>query len=295
MARFSAGDEEEEEATVIRCKRRRDQRVSESKFEENQDELLNGEEKNEKNEEISVTIDPDALECSICCEPLRPPLYQCQNGHVACSVCCTKFPNDKCPTCSHSVNFSRCRALEKVIESIKSSCCYSIYGCKKTLPYTEISLHQVTCTYAPCFCPMPNCIFCGSPQQVSTHFCVDHHGSAIDFWYEKQFEVGLKRDQPFAVLHEQDGLLFLLLNEKFIGKGNALSIACIQPSSMDCNFMYELIVNGDGGSLQLKACATNVRKWAGIYSGNVFLFVPQNFCFSSGEILNVCIHMKKIL
>ena len=216
--------------------------------------------------------------------------FQCQNGHVACSVCCPKLPEDKCPTCSLSINFSRCRALEKVIESIKSSCCYSRYGCSKIFSYIEKSSHQETCTYAPCFCPMPNCTFCGFPEQVSTHFGTHHGSSAIDFQYDKQFKVDLKQDQPFVVLHEQRGLLFLLLNDKFIDRGNALSVACIHPSSVECDFVYELMVPGTESSLQLKASAINVRKWVGVYPSKIFLLVPKNFCSSFGEIiLNVCI------
>jgi len=142
---------------------------------------------------------------------------------------------------------------------------------------------------------MPNCTFCGFPEQVSTHFGTHHGSSAVDFQYDKQFRVVLKQKQPFVVLHEQHGLLFLLLNERFIDRGNALSVACIHPSSVECGFVYELTVTGTESSLCLKASATNVRKWEGVYPSKIILLVPENFCSSSGEIvLNVCIQKKRM-
>ena len=40
---------------------------------------------------ISVRIDPDVLDCSICFEPLRPPLYQVVNSPVENRTCCLIF------------------------------------------------------------------------------------------------------------------------------------------------------------------------------------------------------------
>uniref|UniRef100_A0A0E0LAX7 E3 ubiquitin-protein ligase n=1 Tax=Oryza punctata TaxID=4537 RepID=A0A0E0LAX7_ORYPU len=85
---------------------------------------------------LSVQIDPDVLDCSICFESLRPPLYQCQNGHVACFSCWSKLSN-KCHICSRDANFARNIALEKIVESIKSSCSYAKWGCCKFINYTQ--------------------------------------------------------------------------------------------------------------------------------------------------------------
>lgn len=104
MVRFSIGDEEEEEEVLVIGNKRRNRRVEDEnehklrRFGKDEDqgggEELNEEGGGELSEEgghsegcrgfenkdggVSVTIDPDVLECSICCEPLRPPLYQVQ-------------------------------------------------------------------------------------------------------------------------------------------------------------------------------------------------------------------------
>ncbi|RYR64351.1 E3 ubiquitin-protein ligase SINA-like 10 isoform X1 [Arachis hypogaea] len=84
----------------------------------------------DKDRSISVTIiDPDVLDCCICYEPLTSPVFQCENGHIACSNCCARLGN-KCPMCSMPIGYNRCRAIEKVLESIKISCLNAKYGCK---------------------------------------------------------------------------------------------------------------------------------------------------------------------
>lgn len=294
MVRFSVEEDEEQIATQInKRKRQQSQGQNQQKLPKyvGNCELFD---EFEKKGEISVTIDPDSLDCFICFESLRPPLYQCKNGHVACSTCCTKLPQEKCPTCSYPINYTRCRALEKIIESIKSSCIYSKHGCKETLPYSKILPHQETCKYAPCFCPMLDCKFYGFPQQVATHFVNYHGDSSIEFKYGNQFKLTLGEEKPCTILHEKHGLLFLLLNEKFADAGNALSLVCINQSFIsECEFAYEIIVNREERSIQLKASVENVRKWAGVYTRENFLLVPESFYNSYGVIdANVCIQRK---
>ncbi|XP_020243383.1 E3 ubiquitin-protein ligase SINA-like 10 [Asparagus officinalis] len=236
-----------------------------------------------------VMIKTDVLDCFICFEPLRPPLRQCQNGHVACSACCVKLPENKCPSCSHPINFSNVAALEKIIASTISSCCYAKHGCSRTLPYHEILSHQETCIHAPCFCPMPKCTFSDSPIQVSTHFRAKHGSFIINLQYGKQLTISLKQDEPFVVLHKRNDPLFLLVNDKNV-EGNSLSLACIRSSSTECDFTYELMVSGGSCSYQFKASPANFRKWEEGYPRSSVLVVPQNFCSSSGDIvLNICI------
>ncbi|CAM0152567.1 unnamed protein product [Urochloa decumbens] len=43
----------------------------------------------------SVTVELEVLDCPVCFEPLRPPIFQCAVGHLICSSCCGKLPNPK--------------------------------------------------------------------------------------------------------------------------------------------------------------------------------------------------------
>ncbi|KAL4380832.1 hypothetical protein HN51_004171 [Arachis hypogaea] len=98
-------------------------------------------------------LDPDVLNCPICFDRLTIPVYQCKNGHVACSVCCGRILN-KCGLCSSILTGTqRCRALEKVLESVKVPCPNAKYGCKDTLLcYSDKSGHESKCEFVPCSC-----------------------------------------------------------------------------------------------------------------------------------------------
>ncbi|CAO2174430.1 unnamed protein product [Urochloa humidicola] len=49
----------------------------------------------------SVTVELEVLDCPVCFEPLRPPIFQCAVGHLICSSCFSKLPNPKkCHHCS---------------------------------------------------------------------------------------------------------------------------------------------------------------------------------------------------
>ncbi|GMH30613.1 LOW QUALITY PROTEIN: hypothetical protein Nepgr_032456 [Nepenthes gracilis] len=90
---------------------------------------------------VSVILsDPDVLDCSICFEPLTIPVFQCENGHTACRSCCVKLKS-KCPSCSEKIGHNRCRAIEKVIESVKIQCCYVNYGCKEVHNNKDVIAH----------------------------------------------------------------------------------------------------------------------------------------------------------
>uniref|UniRef100_A0A0E0A8Q1 RING-type E3 ubiquitin transferase n=1 Tax=Oryza glumipatula TaxID=40148 RepID=A0A0E0A8Q1_9ORYZ len=127
---------------------------------------------------LSVQIDPDVLDCSICFESLRPPLYQCQNGHVACFSCWSKLSN-KCHICSRDAKFARNIALEKIVESIKSSCSYAKWGCCKFINYAQRDAHEEACLFAPSMCPISNCGYRGFTGRWSGHFLTSHSSDVM--------------------------------------------------------------------------------------------------------------------
>ncbi|XP_008811968.2 putative E3 ubiquitin-protein ligase SINA-like 9 isoform X1 [Phoenix dactylifera] len=249
----------------------------------------------ENGDGISVRIDPDVLDCCICYEPLRPPLLQCSNGHVACCSCWSKLDH-KCYLCSCEISFSRNLALEKIIESIKISCRHAKYGCRRTINYTQRDHHEETCIYAPCYCPVSDCTFSGSTVMLSAHFSSKHSKSSKRFCYGQPFKVNLKPMEPFFVLQGDDGHLFLLLNNRDVAMGYALSIACIRPDTPEGNFSYELTATGEESSVLLKACTTNIKEWKGVHPTKAFLLVPHDFFYSSGiMLLDVCIQKSNLV
>ncbi|KAH9306535.1 hypothetical protein KI387_010939, partial [Taxus chinensis] len=90
---------------------------------------------------MAATIDPETLECNICMEPLSPPVFQCSNGHIACSRCCDRLYN-KCHSCTKPIGKIRCLAIEKVIESVKVSCKYAYNGCAEMVKFSKRPDHE---------------------------------------------------------------------------------------------------------------------------------------------------------
>ncbi|XP_062202379.1 E3 ubiquitin-protein ligase SINA-like 10 [Phragmites australis] len=245
----------------------------------------------EADEGISVRIDPDVLDCSICFEPLRPPLYQCQNGHVACFSCWSRLSN-KCHICSHDANFARNIALEKIVESVKSSCSYANWGCSKLVSYSLRDAHEESCLFAPSVCPIPGCGYRGFTGWWSGHFFIDHNAEGLRFMYGQHFEVNLEMSVPFLVLLAEDDHLFLVLNKNVMPFGHAFSVVCLRTGNLNWNFLYEIKAISSANtenSLQLKASVTNTREWGGLHPTEAFLLVPYVFCKSSKLTLNLSI------
>uniref|UniRef100_A0ACD5VEE2 Uncharacterized protein n=1 Tax=Avena sativa TaxID=4498 RepID=A0ACD5VEE2_AVESA len=71
----------------------------------------------------------EALDCTVCNNPLRPPIFQCATGHVICWSCHLKLRNkNKCYVCSITGGYQqRCIALEKILESIQTPCSNTMY------------------------------------------------------------------------------------------------------------------------------------------------------------------------
>ncbi|KAI8541914.1 hypothetical protein RHMOL_Rhmol08G0097600 [Rhododendron molle] len=96
---------------------------------------------------FATLTDPEVLDCPICFEHLGLPVFQCQNGHLACSSCCSKLGN-KCPSCSSLVGFYRCRGVEKILESVKIPCQNMKYGCKEMVFKCKRHDHEDNCIFA---------------------------------------------------------------------------------------------------------------------------------------------------
>ncbi|KAG8067217.1 hypothetical protein GUJ93_ZPchr0005g15913 [Zizania palustris] len=151
-----------------------------------------------------TVVDADALECGVCCRPLRPPIFQCEVGHVVCSPCRDKLAAaGNCHVCGVAVGggYRRCHALEQLVESIRVACPHAAHGCPARPAYYDLDAHQGACPHAPCHCPGVACGFVGSTAALLDHFAAAHNWSCIT-------EV-VSSDQSFSVLL-QDGFNFIL-------------------------------------------------------------------------------------
>ncbi|KAJ6735089.1 E3 UBIQUITIN-PROTEIN LIGASE SINA-LIKE 4 [Salix purpurea] len=164
---------------------------------------------------------------------------QCENGHTACSSCCSKLAN-KCPACSFPIGDNRCRVIEKVLESVRLPCKNMRYGCGETFTYSKKLDHDKSCIYAPCSCPVQGCDYINSSKKLDSHLRCRHVGEVIRFYYGGAFPLPLTAGQNFEVLQEtDDGAIFILhhLEETF---GNVVTISFLGPPSSAGEYFYEL-------------------------------------------------------
>ncbi|CAA7055651.1 unnamed protein product [Microthlaspi erraticum] len=156
---------------------------------------------------VSVTLlDQDVLECPICCEPLKIPIYQCTNGHVACSSCRVKVKN-LCPSCQSPIgNDSRCRAMERVMEAIRVSCPNAKHGCEVLVSYGNPSIHEKKCVFAPCSCPVRECNYNGLHKDLKNHVNVEHKEGVSLFTWDTPLIIETRRNEnieKITILREE--------------------------------------------------------------------------------------------
>ncbi|XWS75538.1 hypothetical protein CRYUN_Cryun01aG0098600 [Craigia yunnanensis] len=234
---------------------------------------------------ISITLtDPEVLDCHICYEALTIPVFQCDNGHIACSTCCVKI-RKKCPSCASPIGYSRCRAIEKVLESIKVSCQNTKYGCREAFSYSMKQKHEKTCPFTPCSCPLADCNFEGSSKELCGHFGNEHKYSATHFQYDRLVPITLGVDEKFLILREEtDGSLFIL-NNKVETLGNVVTLSRIGPST-EIGYFHQLIANAqaEGSTLRLQSFTKSTPKRVDNPSSLGFLLVPSQFSCISKQL-----------
>uniref|UniRef100_M1BDZ5 RING-type E3 ubiquitin transferase n=1 Tax=Solanum tuberosum TaxID=4113 RepID=M1BDZ5_SOLTU len=246
------------------------------------------------NGSISVMLsDPDVLDCPICLEHLRVPIFQCENGHIACASCCTKIAN-KCPSCCWPIGYNRCRAMEKVVESVKVSCVNKMYGCKEILSYSKKTDHENACIYVPCSCPSHGCDFIGTSTNVYAHFSDKHASSAEHIFFNAVHPIHIEKDQSYKILQMRtEGILFII-NHASDRVGSAFNIICVGPSRQKRRFSYKLVVTDGESSFKLESVAECIPNWSENSPLKKFLVVPRDVVNSSAPLkLNVFIEEKE--
>lgn len=209
---------------------------------------------------------------------------QCENGHIACSICCSKMGN-KCPTCSWPIGYNRCRAIEKVLESARLACKFSKYGCKDSITYNKKQDHEKTCPHVPCTCPLPLCLFTGSAKQLSRHFTSEHPHSATKFRLNTTKFINLALNSKYHVLQEEQGGCLFFLTNALDPLGNKINISCIGPSSRR-DHTYDITARHGHSCLNYSDVTKNIQEPFLETQATPFLMIPKGF-FSGSTILKL--------
>ncbi|CAO2180697.1 unnamed protein product [Urochloa humidicola] len=187
-------------------------------------------------EEVEVTIRISKLHCPLCSIPLKPPIFQCDAGHLACSACSGLLFNNLCYNCDRTGSYGRDPALEDFLRSIRVPCPYAAYGCRATVAYCDASDHRRVCPCAPCFCPEQErggCRFVGSPPMLLDHIAAAHpDGSVVAVRYGQESELALTAARRWhALVGEDDRTLFLVSLGAPCSDDTAVSLVCVRANA----------------------------------------------------------------
>ncbi|KAJ1261693.1 hypothetical protein BS78_09G050200 [Paspalum vaginatum] len=215
---------------------------------------------------VLMVLDPDFLDCNICYLALKPPIFQCANGHVVCSPCGDKL-KDAAACCGVAMDggYRGCNAMERVVESIRSTCPHAAYGCDATPAYHAREDHLRECPHAPCHCPGEACSFVGSTAALLDHVAGEHGWRCFVAPPVRQppgsptlgasLYLELREGFQFVVSGDADehGRKYVfLLNVVHHQFCRAVSVLCIRPraaaaAAKEINFQLRFKLNGDEG------------------------------------------------
>ncbi|CAA7019548.1 unnamed protein product [Microthlaspi erraticum] len=172
-------------------------------------------------------FDLDLLDCPVCCKALTTPIYQCDNGHIACSSCCVNLRH-KCPECTLPIGNYRCRIMERVVKAIIVPCPNANHGCPEKFSYGKELLLEKQCGFALCYCPKPDCNYAGVYKDLYCHY-LDSHENGSWFMFGRTTDAWMFiRDKIFFLRGNCDGPLVVIqcFEEP---KGIYVTVKCIAP------------------------------------------------------------------
>ncbi|KAL8472682.1 hypothetical protein ACS0TY_029774 [Phlomoides rotata] len=243
---------------------------------------------------LSMTLaDPDLLDCPICFEPLSSPVYQCENGHTACGSCCTTILKNKCSNCCLPIGTIRCRAIEKVVVSVRVTCQYMPYGCAEMFSYSKKVAHEKACNYVPLSCPCIGCDFVGISKCLYDHFPWKHKDFSRQFYFNTQVFIGVSSTDNHVILREgRKGVLFILnrCNETI---GSCFNVVCLAPPASENRYSYELTASENRYSVNVKTSVVEMMpKWTAQPPAKMSLIVPSNF-ISTTQVISLGVIIRK--
>lgn len=244
------------------------------------------------------------LECLVCMDTIRPPIFQCKEGHLLCSQCRSKLP--RCPACRDAVGLAcgvRNRALEQLAREFEFRCQFP--GCSEQILYDHLNKHEQRCEFAPLTCPHASsqCDWTGSSaDDVLKHLIQKHSvrqcrsdtinatytntkGRANVFWTERIFSC-----------HGQH--FILSFRHRMVGSGFGEFVALLQhitgKHGCEGGFAYELSAQKGEWAVSYSAKPSSIRSAASsIFARHDCLIIKQNMAmyfsksnFQGNEDLN---------
>lgn len=83
------------------------------------------------------------IECPVCFELMRPPIYMCSNRHSICSKCLTQV--EVCPLCRVVITKTKNHHLQQISANVIYPCVNENKGCRFRAKLREIRTHEKVC------------------------------------------------------------------------------------------------------------------------------------------------------
>lgn len=188
-----------------------------------------------------------AFDCSACCLPLKPPIFQCDQGHAVCLACLKALSWEgsaaaaRCNVSGghHTDGYRRNQPLENAVGAICVTCPNAAYGCTDLLTRYFLPTHRRSCSYAlTASCAREACSFIGSMEALLDHFII------VEKWpYTAETQAGKSFDIHLlggfnvvgAVRGTRQHLLVLFMARRPFG--STVSAICISPQPKDVSWL----------------------------------------------------------
>ncbi|KAL3693593.1 hypothetical protein R1sor_007244 [Riccia sorocarpa] len=242
--------------------------------------MISGDESSPERQ-FTATFDPDILDCNICMEPLNSPIFQCSNGHIACSECCVKL-SGICPSCSKPVGKIRCLAIEKLIESLQMSCKHAEYGCTRMISFTKKKSHELACTFAPFSCPVPSCDFSNLVANFPRHFQDVHQVRTLDLQYDSWFTVMLAPSDTYVLL--KAGAILFLMHYERSSLGNLVYVTFFGGQTHVDQYSFHLEVKKGKKRLSIEGVPRSILDQESKQSSDFLLIPMKTYELADGRI-----------
>ena len=219
---------------------------------------------------------------------------QCDNGHIACSSCCTNLRN-KCPYCTLPIGACRNRIMERVVEAVTVPCVNAKHGCTEKLSYGKELVHEKECSSSLCYCPARGCNYAGMCNGLYRHYFDNHPRDSyrcdynVDAWMricDKILVIQECREGPLVAVQcfEEEQGLYVTVN----------CIAPCTPGVSEFSFQLTYSPYEAPGSMSFGLSKMNrIQKVSFQTPDKDFMFIPHYFLAGRPNLkIKICIYRR---
>ncbi|PSN45752.1 hypothetical protein C0J52_13792 [Blattella germanica] len=191
------------------------------------------------------------LECPVCMDTMRPPIFQCQNGHSICNKC--KPGLTKCPTCRGALITTRNLLAEQLAYKVVYFCPNKDRGCFENVSLEDMKKHETSCPYRMYECLVgkdSGCAWVGRRSEILRHMEEKHskyiyRSDLCSFKYE---EFSFLQECKFSCIFSSCGEIFWYRSKRDPERRKLYEIVqYIGPKENASKYVYEhRMVSPDG-------------------------------------------------